>query len=262
MAVDRGGRGRADRGRASRRRGGGPAGGGGEEELDAAGCALLPGLHDHHVHLRALAAAQASVQVGPEQVRSAAELAARLRAADAAAPAGAWLRCVGYHESVAGPLDRWVLDRLADLTRPVRVQHRTGALWVVNSAGMALLGLEPTARRGTWPGWSATMTAGRPGDCGGWTGGSATGFPRGRAMPPSAWPRSAFGRPRSASPASPTPPPARPGVTSPAWRRRWRTGRSRSGCTAWRPPMMAVPAPCPAARAAAQHRAGQDHARR
>ena len=52
---------------------------GGEEELDAAGCALLPGLHDHHVHLRALAAAQASVQVGPEQVRSAAELAARLR---------------------------------------------------------------------------------------------------------------------------------------------------------------------------------------
>jgi predicted amidohydrolase YtcJ len=124
---------------------------GGEEELDAAGCALLPGLHDHHVHLRALAAAQASVQVGPEQVRSAAELAARLREADAAAPAGAWLRCVGYHESVAGPLDRWVLDRLADPARPtglarpvrpVRVQHRTGALWVVNSAGMALLGLD------------------------------------------------------------------------------------------------------------------------
>jgi predicted amidohydrolase YtcJ len=122
---------------------------GGEEELDAAGSALLPGLHDHHVHLRALAAAQASVQVGPEQVRSAAELAARLREADAAAPPGAWLRCVGYHESVAGALDRWVLDRLmagparsGDLARPVRVQHRTGALWVLNSAGMALLGLD------------------------------------------------------------------------------------------------------------------------
>ena len=26
----------------------------GEEELDAAGGALLPGLHDHHIHLRAL----------------------------------------------------------------------------------------------------------------------------------------------------------------------------------------------------------------
>src|ERR1700722_6900744 len=30
----------------------------------------------------------------------------------------------------------------ADLARPARVQHRTGALWVVNSAGMALLGLD------------------------------------------------------------------------------------------------------------------------
>src|SRR5277367_1019211 len=110
----------------------------GEDEIDAAGCALLPGLHDHHVHLRALAAAQASVRVGPEWVRSAAELAARLRTADAAAPPGAWLRCVGYHESVAGPLDRWALDRLgADRGRPVRVQHRTGALWVMNSAGLA-----------------------------------------------------------------------------------------------------------------------------
>jgi predicted amidohydrolase YtcJ len=115
----------------------------GEEEIDAAGCALLPGLHDHHLHLRALAAAQSSVRVGPQGVRSAAELTARLREADAAAAPGGWLRCVGYHESVAGPLDRWALDRLgADPARPVRVQHRSGALWVLNSAGVAALGLD------------------------------------------------------------------------------------------------------------------------
>jgi predicted amidohydrolase YtcJ len=119
-----------------------------EEELDADGCALLPGLHDHHVHLRALAAAQASAQVGPEQVRTAAELTTRLRARDAALPAGAWLRCVGYHESVAGPLDRWALDRmLPNPGRPVRVQHRTGALWVVNSAALARLGLDRESGR-------------------------------------------------------------------------------------------------------------------
>jgi predicted amidohydrolase YtcJ len=112
----------------------------GEDEIDAEGCALLPGLHDHHVHLRALAAAQASVQVGPEQVRTAAELRSRLRAADAALPVGAWLRCVGYHESVAGPLDRWALDRmLPNPDRPVRVQHRTGALWMMNSAALVTL---------------------------------------------------------------------------------------------------------------------------
>jgi len=113
----------------------------GEADIDAAGGALLPGLHDHHIHLRALAAARASVPAGPPQVRDAAGLRAALRAAGAALPAGAWVRCVGYHESVVGELDRWTLDAmLAD--RPVRVQHRTGALWVVNSAASALLGLD------------------------------------------------------------------------------------------------------------------------
>jgi predicted amidohydrolase YtcJ len=119
-----------------------------EEEIDADGCALLPGLHDHHLHLRALAAAQASAQVGPEQVRTAAELLTRLREHDASLPPGAWLRCVGYHESVAGPLDRWTLDRmLPNPGRPVRVQHRTGALWVVNSAALARLRLDGESSR-------------------------------------------------------------------------------------------------------------------
>jgi predicted amidohydrolase YtcJ len=113
----------------------------GEEAIDAAGGVLLPGLHDHHVHLRALAAAAASVTVGPPQTRTAAELAAWLRAADARLPPGDWLRAVGYHESVGGPLDRDVLDRLVP-HRPVRVQHRTGALWMVNSLAAARLGLD------------------------------------------------------------------------------------------------------------------------
>ena len=36
----------------------------GEDLLDAAGGTVLPGLHDHHVHLRSLAASRASVDVG------------------------------------------------------------------------------------------------------------------------------------------------------------------------------------------------------
>jgi predicted amidohydrolase YtcJ len=113
----------------------------GEEVIEAAGGVLLPGLHDHHVHLLALASAAASVSVGPPHVNSAAELAARLRAADTDLPPGAWLRAVGYHESVAGALDRHVLDQLLP-RRPVRVQHRTGALWVVNSLAASRLGLD------------------------------------------------------------------------------------------------------------------------
>jgi predicted amidohydrolase YtcJ len=112
----------------------------GEEVMEADGGVLLPGLHDHHVHLRALAAAAASVPVGPTQARNAAELARALRAADADLPPGIWLRAVGYHESVAGALDRHILDGLLP-RRPVRVQHRTGALWVVNSLAADRLGL-------------------------------------------------------------------------------------------------------------------------
>ncbi|MHB1444303.1 MAG: amidohydrolase family protein [Acidimicrobiales bacterium] len=104
------------------------------ERLDAAGGLILPGLHDHHIHLRAATAALASVEAGPPAVRDQAELA---RALDR--PGSGWIRAVGYHDSVAGPLDRHALDRLAP-DRPTRVQHRSGALWILNSAGLAALG--------------------------------------------------------------------------------------------------------------------------
>ena len=42
----------------------------GEPVLDADGAALLPGLHDHHIHLFSLAAALESVRCGPPQVHS------------------------------------------------------------------------------------------------------------------------------------------------------------------------------------------------
>jgi predicted amidohydrolase YtcJ len=54
---------------------------------------------------------------------------------------------VGYHESVAGPLDRWVLDEV-EPRRPVRIQHRSGALWMVNSVGADLLGLDTAIQDG------------------------------------------------------------------------------------------------------------------
>jgi len=110
----------------------------GEECLDAAGGALLPGLHDHHLHLFALAAAAASVRCGPPEVRDGAALARALRVAR---PAAGWIRGIGYHEAVAGDLDRRTLDALAP-DHPVRIQHRSGALWLLNSAAVAQLGLD------------------------------------------------------------------------------------------------------------------------
>jgi len=106
----------------------------GERVIDAAGGALLPGLHDHHLHLFALAASRSSVVCGPPEVSDAGALANRLNSA----PGSGWLRGIGYHESVAGDLDRQWLDRHGP-DRPARVQHRGGRRWIVNSRGLDLL---------------------------------------------------------------------------------------------------------------------------
>jgi predicted amidohydrolase YtcJ len=117
-----------------------------EPVLPGGGGALLAGLHDHHVPLRSRAASLASIPVGPPQVTDAAGFAAVLRQADHDAAPGAWLRAVGYHDSVAGPLDRWALDAVV-ADRPVRVQHRSGALWSYNSAALRAAGLDDATGR-------------------------------------------------------------------------------------------------------------------
>lgn len=107
-----------------------------ETVVDAAGGALLPGLRDHHLHLYALAAARASVACGPPAVHDAAALAQALCAADTSLPPGEWLRGVAYHESVAGDIDRHWFDAVVP-QRPARLQHRSGRLWLLNSAALA-----------------------------------------------------------------------------------------------------------------------------
>ena len=105
-----------------------------EQVIEARGGLLLPGLHDHHVHIAATAAALASVKCGPPEVRDEAGLAAAL-----GQPGTGWLRGIGYHESVTGGLigKAW-LDRVVP-HRPIRVQHRTGRMWIFNSAGLEAL---------------------------------------------------------------------------------------------------------------------------
>ena len=112
----------------------------GEEVLEADGALLLPGLQDHHLHLLALASALDSVVCGPPQVRTAEELAQSLlqHAAANAGDSEGWIRGIAYHESVAGNIDRDWLDRLLP-ARPLRIQHRSGRLWILNSCALDLL---------------------------------------------------------------------------------------------------------------------------
>lgn len=100
-----------------------------ELEVDARGGALLPGLHDHHLHLLAMAASS----VDCSGASTYADLGILLREAP-----GEWVRATGYHESIGGALDRHALDHLVP-DRPVRVQHRSGALWILNTRALRAL---------------------------------------------------------------------------------------------------------------------------
>lgn len=112
-------------------------------ELDAEGATVLPGLHDHHIHILASAARRGSIDLSAcgnaTEVRDAIARISRLH------PPGSWLRAVGYDERAAGLPDRAVLDDWSPDHR-LRVQDRTGALWMLNSGA-----LESLARFGEFP---------------------------------------------------------------------------------------------------------------
>lgn len=110
-----------------------------EDEIDGRSGALIPGLADHHIHLFALAAQADSEALG--DVAGPAELRRRLVAAAGRRAVGAWVRATGYHERIAGDLTRDDLDALAP-AHPLRLQHQTGALWVLNSQALALVGAD------------------------------------------------------------------------------------------------------------------------
>jgi predicted amidohydrolase YtcJ len=105
--------------------------------IDARGGVLLPGLHDHHIHLVALAAARDSIDCGLPAVRDLESLAKVLRQVGGTG----WIRGIGYHESIAGMLHRTQLDELV-ADRPIRIQHRSGKMWFVNSPAAELLRLD------------------------------------------------------------------------------------------------------------------------
>lgn len=107
----------------------------GEAVIEGNGGALLPSLADHHLHLFALAAKTNSLLCGPPDINSEQEFIALLGRQSTGPD---WLRGIGYHESVAGLIDRQWLDKYGP-RRPIRIQHRGGRLWMLNTLAVDVL---------------------------------------------------------------------------------------------------------------------------
>lgn len=107
--------------------------------IDGQGGCLLPALHDHHHHLWACAARDWSVDISDAPDATAAR---SLIAVQACA------RVTGYDEAQHGRWERTTLDELFARDLPLRVQHRSGHMWVLNSAALAELGLDDLPQDG------------------------------------------------------------------------------------------------------------------
>ena len=146
----------------------------GTPELHGRGGALLPGLHDHHVHLLAMAARTAGLDLDPLPDASAVdrlltntsrEVVARATTSRDVSGGGDWVRASGYDEHRHGPMDRYRLDALVGAVA-IRVQHRSGLGWVLSTEGLrsaGLLGVE-----GSPPMWPDGVEVGGDGRLTGW----------------------------------------------------------------------------------------------
>ncbi len=115
--------------------------------VEANGGLLLPGLWDHHMHLLGTAAAQSSLRCGPPAVNNATELQAALAKKAASLTQHSehqWIRGVGFHDSVCPMLNRSWLDEVCP-AHPVRIQHRSGMMWIYNSMAIQCLGVSDTS---------------------------------------------------------------------------------------------------------------------
>lgn len=126
--------------------------------LDAEGGIAIPAFHDAHLHLLPYARAAAHVDCRP--ARSLAEIQAALAVRARTLPPGAWVRAGGYDEARLVERrhpDRHDLDAAVP-DRPVRLQHRSLHLDVLNTPALRALGLLESAA----PGVERDPTTGAP----------------------------------------------------------------------------------------------------
>ena len=110
--------------------------------LDCDSRTVIPGIVDAHCHILATAAASLWVDCRPSATRDVEEIVDTLRRS--AASGDGWIRGYGYDDSPVGlgrHLNRYDLDRVS-ITRPVRVEHRSGHACALNSHALGSVGID------------------------------------------------------------------------------------------------------------------------
>ncbi len=111
--------------------------------IDCAGKMVIPGFHDAHCHVVGYAESLVNVDISPASVHSIEDIILKIRQAASIAPAGSWIRGMGYNEFYLAEKrhpDRYDTDR-ATTTHMVKLSHRSGHAHVLNSPALAAAGI-------------------------------------------------------------------------------------------------------------------------
>lgn len=108
--------------------------------IDCGGRTIVPGFNDAHCHLLGFMDSLIAVDCRPEIVSTIAALQSAIRQRATSTPTGNWIRATDYDEfrlKERRHPTRWDLDA-ATTNHPVRLQHRSRHVCVLNSPALAL----------------------------------------------------------------------------------------------------------------------------
>ena len=112
--------------------------------IDCCRSTILPGFHDAHGHLSALAESLVNLNVSPARgVKAISALQVEIRKLAQELPPGAWIRAGGYSEFYLQEQrhpNRFDLDAATSL-HPVKLTHRSGHAHVLNSLALKFCGI-------------------------------------------------------------------------------------------------------------------------
>lgn len=111
--------------------------------IDCQGGTLLPGFHDAHIHLLAMASRFLGLDCSPTKSSSIHQLKELFFHRSQSIPSGKWIRGWGYEESsfveTRHP-NRFDLDEVTP-NNPIRLNHRSGHATVLNTLGLKQAGI-------------------------------------------------------------------------------------------------------------------------